>query len=99
MKAGTASPFRRALSLTAIPLCLPAVIELAVAFSGPSEAGLNALLWVPLFGACLIALAGVLALFLALAGYKTQAKGAALGAGAGLLSLAAAVGLILWVQP
>ncbi len=98
MKAATANEFRRALALTAIPLGVPAVIELAIAFSGHAWDG-SALFMVPLFAVCLIVLSGFLAVFLALGGYRRQAKGVGLGAGVGLLSLGAAVGLILLVQP
>ena len=90
--------FRRALALTAIPLGVPALVELAIGFSGHAGEG-SALFMVPLFSVCLIVLAGILAGLLALAGYGQQAKGVIAGAGIGLLSLGAVVGLIILVQP
>ena len=87
--------FRHTLALTAVGLSVPAVVELAIGFSGHAGEGV-ALFMVPLFGVCLIVLAGILAGLLALAGYGRQARG--VGAGVGLLSLAAAIGLVVWTH-
>ncbi len=98
MQTKAASEFRRAFAITAIGLSLPAVVELVTGFGRLSEGAVNILIWTPVFGLCLIALAGILVGLLAAAGYGRQAKGVALGAGVGLLSLAAAVGLLVWTH-
>ncbi len=90
--------FRYSLLLTAIPLAVPAIIELSVSFV-PNAMDWTVFFMTPVVDLCLIILAGILAGILALAGYKRQAKGVIAGAGLGLLAMGLAVGLIVLIQP
>jgi len=88
----TAKEFRNALLHTALPLGVPALIELVVGFVP------NAMNWTTFFmtllvDACLIVIAAILAVFLAIAGYRRQAKGVIAGAGLGLLAMI----LVIWL--
>ncbi len=90
--------FRHALLLTAVPLAVPAIIEFAVTFV-PDAMDWTVFFMTPVVDLCLIVLASILAGFLALAGYKRQAKGVIAGAGLGLLAMGLVVGMIILIQP
>ncbi len=90
--------FRYALLLTAVPLAVPAVIEFVVSFV-PNVMDWTVFFMTPVVDLCLIVLASILAGFLALAGYKRQAKGVIAGAGLGLLAMGLVIGLIILIQP
>ena len=90
--------FRYALALTASPLAIPAIVEFVVCFA-PNAMDWTLFFMTPVVDLCLIVLASILAGFLALAGYKRQAKGVIAGAGLGLLAMGLVVGLIVLIQP
>ena len=88
----TATEFRNALLLTSLPLGVPALIELVVGFV-PNAMNWNTFFMTLLVDACLIVIAAILAVFLAIAGYRRQAKGVIAGAGLGLLAMI----LVIWL--
>ncbi len=97
-KTGSTPEFRYALLLTALPLAVPAIIELFVSFV-PDAMDWTVLFMTPVVDLCLIVLASILAGFLTIAGYKRQAKGVIAGVGLGLLAMGLVVGLIVLIQP
>lgn len=92
------SEFRVALLSTAAPLSILALAELVICFV-PAAHDEMAMFWVTLFAVCLIVLAGILTLILALAGYSRWAKGVIVGDGIGLLAMALVWTAVIIVQP
>ncbi len=97
-KTTSSREFRYGLLLTAVPLAVPAIIEFAVTFV-PDAMDWTVFFMTPVVDLCLVVLASILAGFLALAGYKRQAKGVIAGAGLGLLAMGIVIGLIVLIQP
>ncbi len=98
MKSATQGEFRAAVLWTATPLSVLALVELAASFAPRGVAASMSALWVALFAVCLIVLAGILSLILALAGYPRHAKGVLAGDGIGLLAMAVVVGILIIAQ-
>jgi len=88
----TSKEFRNALLLTSLALGVPALIELVVGFV-PNSMNWTTFFMTLLVDACLIVIAAILAVFLAIAGYRRQAKGVIAGAGLGLLAMI----LVIWL--